>query len=115
MGIGGACAITPVNSTRIAIAISGILDNNTGGNGAFANIRYGTGTAPSNGAAATGTTATKTVQVTQLLAGQNAIYSQVAVVTGLMIGTNYWIDLALGIVVGGTARIRNLNVMAYEV
>ena len=55
MGLAG--AITPTYTGRLLIIVSGNLTNTTAaaGDGAKAQIRYGTGSAPSNGDALTGT------------------------------------------------------------
>lgn len=118
MGLGGGgtpFAITPLYSSRLHIHVSGNLSNNTGGAGAFANIRYGTGTAPSNGASPTGTQITQSSDPSQLLAGQKIPFSMNFVVTGLTPATAYWIDLCVGATTGGTASVVNLNCVAHEI
>jgi hypothetical protein len=55
MGVGGTCHITPVYSTRVRVFFSGTaLNTNASGTG-LVEVLYGTGTAPSNGVAVTGT------------------------------------------------------------
>src|SRR5438309_1082651 len=53
--MGLAIAVTPLVTGRLKIFVSGSAANNTINDGAAVQIRYGTGTAPVNGAALTGT------------------------------------------------------------
>lgn len=113
LGLGA--TITPVKSTRILIAITGIAINSTIGDGANFQIAYGTGGAPSNGAAATGTAVGSVKHfVASTAAGQQGI-ALLWVVTGLTAGTTYWVDLQFEAVTGGTASIKDVDVVLLEV
>jgi hypothetical protein len=70
-------------------------------------VRFGTGTAPVNGAATTGTPLSNTQSlVVPTAASQNFALS--VVVTGLTLGVPVWFDIALMPTGGGTASITNV-------
>ena len=113
MGLAG--AITPQATSRVKISISGDIFNATAaGDGASAQIRWGTGTAPANGAAPVGTAAGAKVQYIAATTAQKTPFSLAAIVTGLAAGTAYWIDLALTALTAGTANVENLSITAFE-
>ena len=113
MGLAG--AITPQATSRVKISISGDIFNATAvGDGASAQIRWGTGTAPANGAAPAGTAVGAKVQYIAATTAQKTPFSLSAIVTGLAAGTAYWIDLALTALTGGTANVENLSITAFE-
>ena len=114
MGLAG--SYTPFQSGRVLIMISGDIDNNTVADGSQVQIRYGTGTAPANGAALTGTTAGGLVKMTNGVTDTPRMpFSLNAIVSSLTVGTAYWVDVGLAAVTGGTARIRNLSVSIIEI
>lgn len=104
MGLGSTLTITPTFSGRIRIDIRGFTSNATLADGTRCQIYYGTGVAPSNGAALTGTATTgqDTFAISPIAGGQ-VPFSVYAEVTGLTKGTAVWVDLPLGILTGGTA------------
>lgn len=116
MGLAG--TITPTKSGKLLILVSGDTDNNTLGAGTLVQIRYGTGTAPSNGAALTGTAVGGLVRNTNpnllgLLPGVSS-FSLNAAPSGLTLGTAYWIDISLARVTSGTARARDISISLAE-
>lgn len=116
MGLAG--TVTPTATGRILILITGNLTNSTAaaGDGAKAQITYGTGTAPTNGAALTGT-AIGSIQSSVLeraTANDLQTFSLAAMVTGLALGTAVWIDIRLAAIVGGTALAKNITIIALE-
>lgn len=116
--LGLAASITPAFSGRVMICINGNLTNSTAaaGNGAKVQIRYGTGAAPANGAALTGTAAgsQQSSVLERATANDMQTFCVLCLVTGLSIGTPIWFDLSLTAVAAGTALAKNLNVMAME-
>ena len=113
--MGLAAAITPQATSRVQITISGdIFNANAVGNGATARIRWGTGTAPVNGAALVGTAVGGNVQFIAATTAQKSPFSLSAIVSGLTAGTAYWIDLAVAALVAGTATVENLSVSIFE-
>ena len=102
MGLAG--TITPTNTGNVQITITGSITNGTGGDGANVQMRYGTSTAPTNGAAATGTALGTAVNFTNGAAiTQTVPFSLTAYATGLTPSTAYWLDLGLQATTGGTA------------
>ena len=112
MGLG--IGITPLVSGNFKVDLVGSMTNNTGGDGAKAQLRHGTGTAPTNGAALTGTTAGSLVEATALSGGQKIPFALTALVTGLALGTAVWFDVGLAAILGGTAGISDLSVVIVE-
>jgi len=112
--MGLAISFTPLYSGRVKIIITGEASNNTAGDGFTVNAAYGTGAAPANGAAATGTVVGNSVSGASAAANALFHFSIVAVVTGLTVGTPIWIDLQLAAVTGGAASISNLSVIVEE-
>lgn len=117
--MGLANSVTPSKSGTILVHVSGDTDNNTIGDGAQMQIRYGTGSAPSNGAALAGTAAGSAVKMTNpsiaTLSVGRSPFSLNAVVTGLTVGATYWIDISLAAITGGTARVRDISISIVEI
>lgn len=113
MGLHG--AITPTATGKVLMIVSGTIFNSTLiGDGAVAGLRYGTGTAPANGDALTGTAVGgATVYVASTTAGSGG-FSLNAVVTGLVATTPYWIDVALAAQTGGSAGISAVSISTIE-
>ena len=111
---GLAVPYTPSKTGIVKITITGLADNNTAADGATAQISYGTGTAPANGAAAAGTATGTLVSVLSSAASQNQAFSLVSRVSGLVVGTAIWVDLRVGAVTGGTSSVTNLTVVIEE-
>src|SRR5215472_1174529 len=119
MGLAG--SITPNTTGSVLIAISGniVTTSATAGIGITYSINYGTGTAPTNNATATGTVASNTpvyTNPTTVTAANVAVpFAIEAVVTGLTPGTAYWIDLAAKAVTTTSATtFNNLTINAIE-
>jgi len=112
MALGG--TITPVKTGTVFITINGTIANNTLASVCTAQIRTGTGTAPINGAAATGTTRGTSFNLKQPVAANQFPFALSALVTGLTVGTAVWIDVSLFITVASTCTITNANVVAVE-
>jgi len=114
MGLGGTCKITPVYSSRVEIRFQGSLANTTSTQLVSLGARFGTGTAPSNGAAASGTTVGSVV--TGWVAannGQLPFGGVGGIITGLTPGTAYWFDLT-ALVSSGTGSLANISFSAME-
>jgi len=121
MGLGANGYIyTPTLSGNIKIWISGGANNNITGDGINGSGHYGSGPAPANGVAATGTTFAINAQqgiswsvnpVTSLVGYQ---FLMVDKITGLIVRTPYWFDIAIKAVTGGTAGIQGIRMMIEE-
>lgn len=112
MGLAG--AITPASSGRVCVTITGDVQNNTNGSGAKMGVQYGTGSAPANAAAITGTSVGGIPVFTTAAANQRVPFCLTVIITGLVLGTAYWLDLMLGAVTSGTAAAKNLTITARE-
>lgn len=113
MGLAG--SITPAVSTRADITICGQMSNSLINDGATVQLRYGTGTAPTNAATLTGTQLGASQTFTALVAAQRDGFCVTGIATGLTIGTTYWIDATLNAITGGTATITGNTIKAHEI
>lgn len=112
MAVGG--AITPGRSSKILVVVSGQMANGTAGDGATVDLRYGTGTAPTNGAAVTGTLLGVAQTNTSVSAAQKSGFCLTGIITNAAIGTALWFDVSLLAVTGGTATITGVTATAVE-
>ena len=112
MGLAG--AITPASSGRVCFSITGDVQSTLSANGAKMGLYYGTGTAPANAAAITGTLVGGVPVYSAAANNQRVPFNITVIITGLTLGTAYWLDLMLGAVTGGTAAAKNLTVTAFE-
>ena len=88
-------AFTPARSGMILIIISGDIGNSLANDGGQVQIRYGTGSIPTNGAALTGSTAGGLVKLLSVgaTAGRRYPFTANAIVTSLTPGNLIWIDV----------------------
>ena len=96
-GLGTTLTYTPLSSGLVLITIGGAYFTNTAAVGVTLAGRYGTGTAPANGAAVTGTRwpgASDSVFGATTAAGAGDPFAFTAVLT-LVKNTAYWFDVAL--------------------
>lgn len=110
LGDGADVSFTPSKTGTILVIFMIPVANSVGGDGALiASIRYGTGAAPANGDATTGTDALVLLDLfsysnpTANLVGTLTV---MAVITGLTLNTAYWIDVGAAALVGGTATFQ---------
>lgn len=111
MGLAG--SITPNTSGQIIIIVSGDIANSSIG-GAKVKLRYGTGTAPTNGAAATGTPVSQFITLSPIGANIQESFSVQGIATGLTVATAYWIDLQVAAMTTGTASVADITISAHE-
>ncbi len=116
MGLGATPGffITPVRGSRVLVVINGYATNTVGLAQIQIQLGYGTGTAPVNGAALTGTAISNPVLVQASQATALGAFSVAGVMTGLTPGTAAWIDLRVAALGGGTASVASLSVTAVE-
>jgi len=113
--LGLAGSVTPAVTGSVLLIISGVWKNGSGAsNGLTYSLYTGTGTAPANGAALTGTLRSAAPQATSPAANVNVPFSIQAIVTGLTLETAYWFDLAFSST-SGTNTISGVTVSAAEV
>jgi hypothetical protein len=109
------CTLTPKYSTRIHASISGNINNSNAAGNSSAALQYGTGTAPANGAANTGTRVTGYNQANMAAANQWITFNAEADITGLTVGTAVWFDLlVISDNTGHTASVENLTCALHE-
>lgn len=113
MGVGATCVATPQSTGVVSLEIKGTQANNTANNYSTVQFRYGTGTAPTNGAAATGTTVGGTISQYSVGATNPVFFSTGGIVT-LVVGTTYWFDLSLA-AQANTASVAGLTCIAHEI
>ena len=113
MGLGSTCKLTPTYSTRVYVSFIGGIASTVGADAVGAQVKYGTGTAPSNGAAFTGTS----IGPNNAAQGTTGTvpYSGGGIITGLTPGTAYWFDIDLSVQAGTTGSIVNVGCSAAEV
>jgi len=113
MGLGTTCTLTPSYSGRIKVDFIGAVNNNASNNSIAIRLQYGTGAAPSNGTAISGTQLASTLAINQNNASNNAPFTQGGIITGLSPGTAYWFDLTLS-ASANTSTMVNVSCNAME-
>ena len=111
---GLAIAFTPSKTGRVCIVITGQFANSTATDGMEVNGRYGTGAAPANGAAVTGSGSGLATRGGTSDANNSLVPFNVVFWVTLTVGTAYWIDAVFNAVTGGTATLSQLSVSITE-
>ena len=112
MGLGSILVFTPLKYGIVEFSISGDEYITAGQNGTL-QFAYGTGTAPANGHAATGTVFTP-IFVTLGFVGIGPIFfTRTVIITGLTPGVTYWFDAQL-MCDGGSTGIERINACIKE-
>jgi hypothetical protein len=114
MGLAG--ALTPVASTQALVVVTGSVNNTTSGDGSTVQCRYGTGSAPANGASpTTGTALGNPVKFVNASSASELVpFVCIGIATGLAPNVPIWIDVALASVTGGTSTISGITIAAHE-
>jgi hypothetical protein len=116
MGYG--TTITPVRSGTLLIMVSGDLNHPAAAEGGQIQIAYGTGTAPVNGATQTGITTGSIIRYLNSSGNQGANskvpFSIQSIVTGLVAGTSYWIDLQGASTNTGVLSVNDVTISIVE-
>lgn len=118
MGLGATVTFTPTQTGVLDIDFDGAINSNqaTAGKGGDVQIAYGTGAAPSNGDAATGTTAGVIFPYVNPAGTTVAVgWRRHARITGLILNTAYWIDLQVSASVAGTVSVSAIEAIITEV
>ena len=97
MGLGSTCAYTPAGSGKVLTGMSCIVNNLTGASNVNIGGRYGTGAAPANGDAVTGTRFGWSAADPQIGSSLSPVSRAVACTDLLTLtpATAYWFDLAI--------------------
>ncbi len=119
---GLAGAITPVVSGSILVIITGSFHSTTvtAGDGILVQASYGTSTAPSNAGALAGTQLGAIIEYananTVVVADSFTPFTVTAVITGLVVGTAYWLDLAAkSVATASSVGAVNVSISAIEI
>jgi hypothetical protein len=112
--MGLAVPFTPQGSGRLLVIISGDVTQSTTADGAKWQLSIGTGVAPVNGAALTGTQFGSNPTMTFLTGVLTVPFSSQAISAAQVQGTAVWIDIALAAITAGTASMSNLSVSVVE-
>lgn len=113
--MGCAGTITPIQTNRLKVTICGQMKNSVAGSGVTVDLRYGSGTKPANADAVSGTVIGIEQTTVSTTAGQSAGFTIVGHVTGLTLGTAYWLDASVKAVTSGSASITGITICAEEV
>ena len=126
VALGCNTTLTPQSSGRVLIMMSAICANGTTTDGFTYNLYYGTGTAPSNNDAVSGTAICSLQTLSSLVTSElSTSVSLQGTVTGLVAatinsrgatvaGTTYWFDVMFSYVTGGTVTFTNVNLTVIE-
>jgi parallel beta-helix repeat protein len=119
MGLGSTIKYTPIETGNVLIDLSGYGGTATGVVSATITPKYGTSTAPVNGASPTGTTwgAVGSIVVQSPTAGVDGTGWNVKKrITGLTVGTAYWFDIELATAnASDSASVTNVTCVITEV
>lgn len=117
MGLGGVgLTLTPAVTGNAVVQVRGMVTNNTNGDISTVGLYFGTGTAPTNGAAVTGTRIAGLLNYTMPAANQASFFEFVIPVPGLTLSTAYWFDVGLSNQDGASvARVYNVYGTVSEV
>ena len=114
--LGLAVAFTPRRTGRISVRVYGNITCDTTAKTTTVRMRYGTGTAPANAAASTGTAAGVARTFLALTGMLTVPFSDEALIDNLTIGTAYWIDYsALTDDAAAAGRVLGLNIVVAEI
>ncbi len=116
MGMGTTFTFTPTVSTKCLLTLQGNLSANAVATTTIKPV-YGTGAAPANQAAASGTVfpGTTSFSFTSASANYSGCFCVVGLITGLAPGTAYWVDAQLANGGAGTASCGGVSFVAQEI
>lgn len=116
MGLGATCHLTPTYSTRIHANLRFNIASGTAAAVGTALFKFGTGTAPANAAAITGTSVGTSKQ-TVGISGVSTAFAEMTIggnITGLSAGTAYWFDAAVTSPSSATIALTSVDCDAFE-
>lgn len=107
---------TPATTGRFLVTMLGQASSTVAGDGVGFCLRFGTGSAPGNGAALIGTQIGPGPNNNNVVppSGTTSPISQTSLVTGLTIGTTYWFDGCQKAITGGTASLLGVGLSVME-
>jgi hypothetical protein len=114
MGLGTTCVLTPKTTGRINVAFYGNQQNTTISDGSQVKAAFGTGVAPVNGAAASGTTIGTTVSAFSPTANAAYPFFVGGTIIGQALGAALWFDLQAAAITGGASQLANITCVLTE-
>ena len=96
---------TPRISGKVRISFTGVVRNNTALSGAILRLQQGTGAAPALNAASAGTVRGKQCQAISATANAYVPFHLEAIVEGLSLGTQIWVDLGVRVLTSGNVFV----------
>lgn len=96
---------TPLKTGILEVHVTYQVSNNTNNDGVQAQISYGTGTAPAEGAAAAGTVLGSLFKAISASVNAYEIGAATDLVTGAELGVQLWFDLQWAAITGGTGSL----------
>jgi hypothetical protein len=114
MGMGATFKITPVRSGKVVLTIVGSMASSVAAAAAQVVLFYGTGTAPANAAAPTGTSVGGQITGNSATTNYNLPFTASGLVTGLVLGTQIWFDLRLNSSSGSSTASVVVTGFAFE-
>jgi hypothetical protein len=117
MGVGSTCTLTPGSSGQVSVEMDGYVATNTAAVQLTVGVRYGTGTAPINGAAVTGTRFGSNADIVTKAPGVGQFqYVGFTQILALTPATAYWFDFCLlTSVAADTAAVTSISYVAQEI
>lgn len=95
--------ITPTSTGKVLVTINGTCYDNAAGVAVEMVLRYGTGPRPNHGDPLAGTTFGPIMGAQSSAGNVFHAYSITGLITGLVVGTPYWVDVSYGNSAAGTA------------
>lgn len=116
MGLGSTCTYTPAGTGKVLVTVTGTCQATGATNAAISvGCRRGTGTAPANGAAVTGTrfgaVADQQLRSTNTSTGVGFAFTGLLTLTA---GTTYWFDITLAALTATGAQVNNVAMTITE-
>jgi hypothetical protein len=108
-------SFAPRRTGALFVAISGVVANDTSGDSMELQMLVGAGIPPNNGAGVVGEAAVRAQNIGPVSAiNQRLSFCTQAIIFGLTINSEYWFDLRLAAIVGGTASLHAVSVSIVE-
>ena len=126
VALGTATVYTPRTSGRVLVLMSAIAANGTTTDGMTYNLYYGTGAAPANNDAVSGTAICSLQTITSLVMNElstsvslqgivaNLVADKINSLGQTVAGTAYWFDVMFSYVTGGTVTFTDVNMSVIE-
>ena len=104
----------PLFTGKMRLTMCGQIANTKRGDGVITQMRYGTGTAPTNGAALTGIAIGTGIVGTSAIGNALMPFCHDIIVAGLTPRTVYWFDGSDAAYTGGSAVVSNIQMTSEE-